>query len=257
MAAGGCEPAEEERHGETAEDGDGIASRGKMGVPGTMRRAWRDALLPLAAIVSVASLTACGGSSGSSTASTPAPSAPPTVTTTTSSPTAAAKPAGKARRASPPAGSGPSGSGGAAASFRVPHTDNSIPDFGREAPASEHERATAALAAYLHARANGEWSSACSYLAGATRGQLERLVANSKAGSEGCGPVLAALSRGPAAARADPLTGGVVALRVSGNRAFALFHGPNNSKYVMPMVNEGGAWKVSQLAPLAYPLGPG
>jgi len=62
-----------------------------------------------------------------------------------------------------------------------------------------------------------EWSRVCSYLTAATRG--------------------------------------VAALRVKGKGAFALFHGPNASKYVMPMVNEGGAWKMSQLAPVAYPLG--
>jgi hypothetical protein len=88
-----------------------------------------------------------------------------------------------------------------------------------------------------------------------TRRQLETLAKSSKGRIRGCGPVLAALSSGPAAARADLLTGGVAALRVKGKAAFALFHGPNNSKYVLPMVSVGGAWKMSQLAPIAYPLG--
>jgi hypothetical protein len=47
-----------------------------------------------------------------------------------------------------------------------------------------------------------------------------------------------------------------VALRVKGKSAFVLFDGPKASKYVMPMLSEAGAWKVSQLAPLAYPLTP-
>jgi hypothetical protein len=222
-----------------------------------MRRTSRHALLLLAAVLSATGVAACGGG-GSSVSSTAVSTVAPRVasTTTSSSAVAAAKPAGRApRRSSPSSGSAAGGSGGGAASFRAPHTDNSIPNFGSEAPASEQQRATAVLAGYLRARAGGEFSRACSYLALATRGELERLAGGANGQSKGCGAILAALSRGPAASRADPLAGGVAALRVRAKSAFALFHGPGNSKYVMPMVSEGGAWKVSQLAPLAYPLG--
>jgi hypothetical protein len=46
---------------------------------------------------------------------------------------------------------------------------------------------------------------------------------------------------------------GLAALRVKGDKAFALFYGPHAQQYMMPMVREGGAWKVTQLAPMAYP----
>jgi hypothetical protein len=229
-----------------------------------MRRAFKHALLVLAPVLLARGFAACGeaSSSASSTAvSTVAPSTASTtpVTTSTSSATTTTKPAAKPRTSSPASGSASSGSSGGAASFRAPRGDNSIPDFGSEARASEQKRAAAALAAYLRARAGGDWSRACSYLAVATRGELERLAGPSKGGSEGCGMALAALShgggRGSSQSRADPLTAGVAALRVRGKSAFALFHGPNNSKYVMPMISEGGAWKMSQLAPLPYPLG--
>ncbi len=154
----------------------------------------------------------------------------------------------------------PSGSGNpskeGSAPFRVRTGDNSIPNYGTEVPASERGDATAALSGYLAARARGDWSTACSYLGGATRRQLQVLAGGSKGKHKGCVGTYAMLSaRVPAAERANPLTGGLASLRVKGEKAFALFYGPHSQKYVMPMAIEGGAWKVTQLAPIAYPLG--
>ncbi len=226
-------------------------------------------VLLLAAVLAAVGLAACGSGSPTSTTVTVSASAPaatsatPTTApaTTPSTPTASTKPAESAARSpSPsPSPSSSSGSGGGAAGFRARSGDNSIPNYGSEAPPTERERATTALAAFLRARAGGEWPRACTYLAATTRTQIERLLgaAKGKAQAGGCGRILAALSKGPAAAHADSLTltGGVVALRIKGKSAFALFHGPKGSKYVMPMTSEGGAWKMSQLAPLPYPLG--
>ncbi|HWX44979.1 MAG TPA: hypothetical protein VNY52_06625, partial [Solirubrobacteraceae bacterium] len=227
-----------------------------------MRHRCTGALL-LAAVLAAVGLAACGGGGSSastpaaavsSTASTPAPAVTattPATTATATAPTATAKPAERAPRPSTTSTSNSSSSSGPAASFRTPGGDNSIPDYGNEAPPTERQRATAALAAFLRARANGEWSKACTYLAGTTRSQLERLAGASKGRVSGCGPILAALSKGPASTRADTLTAGVASLRIKGNSAFALYHGPKGSKYVMPLRNEGGAWKVSELAPIA------
>jgi hypothetical protein len=171
-------------------------------------------LLLLAAVLAAVGLAACGSGGGSSsstpasaaaatTPATPATTATAAATATTaSSPTAApAKPAPKAPRSSPPSGSAAGGSSGGAASFRTVGGDNSIPEFGQEAPASERQRAAAALAAFLRARAGGEWAQACSYLAGSTRAQLERLLKGAKGGEQGlyADPrgVLGPLRRGP------------------------------------------------------------
>ena len=51
------------------------------------------------------------------------------------------------------------------------------------------------------------------------------------------------------------LRGPILTLRIKGQSGFALFYGLHRQKYVMPMAREGGAWKVTQLAPIAYPLG--
>ena len=124
--------------------------------------------------------------------------------TTASTPTATAKPAETVTR--PSTTTAPRGSGGGTASFRAPSGDNSIPDYGSEAPPSERERAATALAAFLRARANGEWSTACTYLAATTRTQFERILGRAKAKAGGCARVLAELSKGSAAAHAETLT---------------------------------------------------
>jgi|GEM_PF-5192208 len=54
---------------------------------------------------------------------------------------------------------------------------------------------------------------------------------------------------------ASPLTHELASLRVKGDDAFALWVGPGRQQYAMPMVDEGGGWRVTQLAPLPYPPG--
>lgn len=212
---------------------------------------------PAASVASTPTATTGGATPTTPAATTPATTATATTPTTTSStPTATTKPAETAPRPSTTSTSPSSGSGGGAASFRAPSGDNSIPDYGSEAPPSEREHAATALAAFLRARANGDWATACTYLATATRTQFERLLGGAKAKAGGCARVLAELSKSTAAhAETLTLTAGVAALRIKGTSAFALFYGPKRSKYVMPMRSEAGAWKMSQLAPLPYPLG--
>ncbi len=221
-------------------------------------------LLPtLAAACAAGGLLACGGggsntttvtssaasaaatATAATTASTPAATAP---TPTTSTPTAPSHPA--TRTSTTPLSP-------AASKFLVKGGDNSIPEYGQEAAAAERARAQAALTTFLRARAHDEWSRVCTELTASTRRQLEGLLRAGKGRASaihGCGGILAALSGG-AAGRTTPQLTGVASLRVKGDVAFALFYGPHATKYVMPMRNEGGAWRVSQLTPLPYPLG--
>jgi hypothetical protein len=178
-------------------------------------------LLTLAVVgLLVVGLAACGGGGGSSTGSTSASG-------------------GKEPRAS----------------FRTRSGDNSIPNFGAEAGASERRQAEAALGAYLGARAKGDWAAACSGLADSVRKQVRAFVGASSRPTD-CASLYAVLGgSSPPAARADTLTHGVASLRVKGESAFALFVGPHAQKYVMPMAREGGVWRVTQIAPIEYPLG--
>lgn len=228
-----------------------------------MRGRLAKGLLPtLAAVWLTSGLLACGGGGSSTTTVTSnAAVAAPTTTTTTSSTPAATAPKPTTSTQSAPARPATKTStthvSAAASKFLVKGGDNSIPEYGQEAATSERARAQAVLTTFLRARAHGEWSRVCTELTAPTRLQLERLLkaAKGKVGAiHGCGGILAALS-GAAAARTTPQLTGVASLRVKGDVAFVLFYGPHATKYVMPMRNEGGAWKVSQLTPLPYPLG--
>ena len=145
---------------------------------------------------------------------------------------------------------------GHAAPFLVPTGDNSIPTYGSEASASQQAEATTALSSYLAARAAGEWSTACAEMAATVTKQLELLAGEAGGAKPSCVDAYAKLSeRVPASQRVSPLSGGLTALRVEGDKAFALFYGPHEQQYMMPMVSEGGAWKVNQIEPIPWPVG--
>jgi hypothetical protein len=145
---------------------------------------------------------------------------------------------------------------GKAAPFLVPVGDNSIPTYGTEASASQLAGAEAAISAYLGARAEGDWATACSLMSASVQRQIAVLSGEPGGGRSSCATAYSQLSeRAPAAERADPLTQGLTALRVESPHAFALFYGPGSRQYMMPLEEEGGAWKVTQIAPLPWPLG--
>ncbi len=159
-----------------------------------------------------------------------------------------------------PSGSGRSSTGktraAGAAGFVIPNGDNSIPEYGSEAPSSEQTEATASLRAYLEARAGGDWAGACAHMGTPVRRQLELLGKGSKGKSVDCEEAFVTLSKfGSASERANTLSGPLAAFRVKGDKAFALFYGPHNQQYMMPMVSEGGSWKVNQIGPVAWPVG--
>ena len=128
-------------------------------------------------------------------------------------------------------------SGGGAAQFETKGGDNSIQEFGSEASGSDFEAAAAALHGYLDARAAAAWTAACAYMSPG--------VAN-------CPETLASLSADvPAAALSEAAEADVAALRIEGDRGFLLFHGARGTNYFMPLVREGGTWKVAAIAPSA------
>jgi hypothetical protein len=161
------------------------------------------------------------------------------------------KPPGQeAQGAKPGAGGGQSQAGEGAAEFRVEGGDNSVQEFGAEAGRSELEEAAAALHGFLDARVARDWSKACTYLTKATAESVQRLAGSSKQ-SKGrdCGATLEAVSKGvPQGVLEEAAQANVGALRTEGDRAFILYHGAANTDYVIPMAQEGGAWKVAALA---------
>jgi hypothetical protein len=146
---------------------------------------------------------------------------------------------------------------GRAAPFVAPESDNSVPTFGFEAGASERSKAEANLRAYLTARAAHDWPKACTYLATSVKQGYEKLAsASARSGAKPtCARILPTLGPIRAGVPANPLTGPLVSLRVHGVNAFALFYGPGHQQYMVPMNREGGEWRPTQAAPIAYPPG--
>lgn len=215
----------------------------------------------LGTVLLTVGLVACGsGGAAKSSGSTVATTTTISTARTTSRPAPLARPPAGAHSSSAHPGHVDDSSGDGAAAFKVSNGDNSIPDFGEEARVSERQRATMALVAFLRARSEHDWSKVCLDLAVPVRKQLEGFAKSPTAKTHGCAPILARLSAsGQTTTSTQNLNigAGIAAFRIKGKMAFALFHGPNGSKYVMPMFSGRGKWKMTQLAPIPYPLTPG
>jgi hypothetical protein len=206
--------------------------------------------LALAALLALG-LAACGGDSSSTAGSSAAVQETQEATGATTEDHGSDK-SGGGRGGSADSSSA---SGKGSAGFRTPGGDNSIQNFGGEADSAEIEAATAALSGYLAARAKGDWAESCADLAKATVAPLAQLASSSpRLKGKGCGAILGALEgRAPASTRVNTLTGPIASLRAEGERGFALYHGPHGVDYFVPMVREGGSWKVGALAPSEFP----
>jgi hypothetical protein len=138
-------------------------------------------------------------------------------------------------------------SGGGAAQFTAKGGDNSIQESGQEASEAELQAAAAVLHAYLDARVAHRWNDACFYLSASAVALLEQVASRfgKDKGIESCPEVLEALSAGSSqsaleeAAKAD-----VGSLRLEGDHGFLLYRGVGGVAYAIPVVIEGGAWKV-------------
>ena len=145
---------------------------------------------------------------------------------------------------------------GKAAPFLVSRGDNSIPTYGSEESSSQKAKASKILEVYLKEREGENWGKVCSLLGATPRRQLEALGRASTGVRASCPKLYETFAgTGSVSELANPMVGGIVALRVKGEKAFALFYGSHRHQYMMPMALEGGGWKVNQVAPVAYPIG--
>jgi hypothetical protein len=170
-----------------------------------------------ASVVILMTVTGCGGSSssGDSTPSQPASS--------------------KGSKSEP------------SAEFTGQGPNSGVAKFGKEAAPAEREAASNILEESLQARADGEWEAQCSTLAAPIIKGVEKTGSALGAG-DGCPAALEAQAKpAPESVRANPMTGPIDVLRVGGNRGFALFHGTKGKDYVIPLLREGGEWKVASL----------
>ena len=148
-------------------------------------------------------------------------------------------------------------SGGGARQFRVQGGDNSVQDFGREAGGSDFEQASAALHNFLDARAVGDWTAACSFLAEDIFKSLEQLAAREGEPVD-CADALGNLTPPSEVTAPDGLlfreakAADVGSVRIEGSRAFVLYRGLEDSVMAISMTKEDGRWKVASLG--AVPL---
>jgi hypothetical protein len=136
----------------------------------------------------------------------------------------------------------------------VPHTaDNSITGFGTEASDADRAAALAVVKGFLMARAGAHWAKACSYLSSEARHGILSLgpqiaPRNPRAATD-CGVVLQGLSVGlPSIARVAGTTTRLASLRVSGDDGYAIYRAHDGRWSFIPLIREGGAWKVPALA---------
>ncbi len=145
----------------------------------------------------------------------------------------------------------------------VKNGDNSVQEYGVESGSSERREASIALQAYLNARAEGDWGSACSLLAKKPMEQLERLqAAAAKQGKklDGCPQVMALLREGEAQSEEQSVITEVLSFRgggdISGDPSYLLYLAPpGKTLFSMPMYSEGGAWKVGLARAAELPVG--
>jgi hypothetical protein len=144
-------------------------------------------------------------------------------------------------------------SGAASAEFLTPGSvRNSFVKFGKEAVAAERELASEVLHKNFEARAQGDFASQCSTLSLVT---IKEFVASPKKPSSPFAACPVALKKiaeplkSTEQIRADTLEGPIAVLRMKGSRGYALFHGNDKKDYAIPMIKEGGHWKVGALVP--------
>jgi hypothetical protein len=128
-----------------------------------------------------------------------------------------------------------------------------ITAYGKEAVEAERETASRVLEANLKARASEDWAGQCASLSAELIKEIvERAeLISGKKGTGSCPEGLEFESEPvPESVLKNPMSGPIDALRVEGSKGYALFHGADGIEYAMPMVEEGGRWRVGQLTVL-------
>jgi hypothetical protein len=144
-----------------------------------------------------------------------------------------------------------SNSTGASREFVIPGGDNTVPYFGHEAGGAEREEASKVVEAWDRARVAKNWRRDCSYL---SQAYIDNLVTDAEGVSKGeattCVSALKFFGVVASGAVGRTTTGPVDSLRVSGDRGYALYHGPGGRDWVVPVEKEHGMWRVAVSAPI-------
>jgi hypothetical protein len=121
--------------------------------------------------------------------------------------------------------------------------------FGEEADKEEREAASEVLEENMAAREAHDLDTQCSSLSEGAVKRAEKEAAIWEPGP-GCKPNLRELGTPwsiTKEVRENTMTGPIDALRVKGDRAWALYHGAKGKDYAVRMEKEDGEWKVDTL----------
>ena len=125
--------------------------------------------------------------------------------------------------------------------------EQSIEGFGDEAGGSDRRAILVVERSYFAAVASKRYSLACSHLAGSVRRSLAKLVTDSGQNAS-CPEILPMLLAPQAyAAVRQQMHSEIEKVRKKDARVFVVFHAPGAHLYQLPLVNEGGRWKVRLL----------
>lgn len=121
-----------------------------------------------------------------------------------------------------------------------------IVKFGSEGSAEEREAANVVVVKSLKARETGDWAAQCATL---NKVGMKEIPGVSGKEQE-CAKLLKKFAEPISISkevREDQLSGSIAALRVEGERGYALFHGKDGKDYALALEMEGGGWKVSSI----------
>jgi hypothetical protein len=141
--------------------------------------------------------------------------------------------------------------------FVVKGGDNSIQEYGTEQDSGERSAAMQPIAALYKALATSSWTEVCNtYLSASNVEQITLLAEKSpQLNGQGCPEVLAGLTQTrPNETPPDTPDGGLISFRTEGDTGFAIYWGIDGKGYAYALKSEGGAWKLTSLAPT--PLSP-
>jgi hypothetical protein len=137
----------------------------------------------------------------------------------------------------------------ASKTFLIKGSENKIVKFGEEADEDEREAASEVLEENMEAREAHDLPVQCSLLSAGAIKRAEEEAAFWEPGN-GCEPNLKELGTPWSITkeiRENTMTGPVAALRVKGDRGWALYHGAKGKDYAVRMEKEGDDWKVDSL----------
>jgi hypothetical protein len=137
-----------------------------------------------------------------------------------------------------------------ASSFLKSANNKKTVNFGQEADDEEREAASSVLEENMEARAAGDWAKQCATLSPRATKSLEEENAERGEAQGSCAKDLEFQGEPKsqtASIRANTMTGPIDALRIKGDRGYALYHGAKGKDYAMPMEKVDGEWKVDDV----------